>query len=173
MFDGTQGPRWGYLHDSTPCSLILSPPPCLNNVTIDMCGSGIITRDRGQDVVHLCPLVGDRLRDFQNVRLRLRCICSQVLQPLSKPKTKSKLKTLFTKLNLLLFSDVYYGSYGRLKASPWDGSEIPLYKRMVTAGTESTKSLPGLCKMQISFRNDDRRNKCLQLADCFEGAIHV
>ena len=53
---------------------------------------------------------------------------------------------------------------------------MPLYKRMITAGNEFAKTFSGLSKMRISFRNDDRRNKCLQVADClrerymFEGS---
>lgn len=163
--DGEKGPRWDYLYDSTICSLILGLPPCLNNLTIDMCGSGVVTRDRGRDVVHLCPVIGDRLCDFQNVRLRLRCICPRILQPLSKPKPESRLKTLFIKLNLPYFSDVYPEFWDRLKASPCDRSEIPLDKRMVTAGRGFTENIPGLTRMRISFR-DGRRNRRVRVADC-------
>ena len=58
-FDSKQGPRWDYLHDSTICSLILSLPHCLNDLTIDMCGLGVVARDRGRDLVHSCPFVSD------------------------------------------------------------------------------------------------------------------
>ena len=164
--DGEQGPRWDYLHDSTVCSLILSLPPFLNNLTIDLCGSTVITPDRGRDVFHLCPIVGDRLRDFQNVRLRLRCICPQVFQPLSKSKTEPRLKTLVIKLCLPFFPDVGPGTYEKLVASSCDVSAIPLHKRMITAAAESTKNFPRLSMMRVSFGNTLGQDTCLQVADC-------
>ena len=170
-FEGEQGPRWDYLHDSTLRSLISSLPPFLNNLTIDLCGSRLITPDRGRDPAHICPLIGDRLPDFQNVRLRLRCICPEVFQfSSSRVKTQPKLKTLVIKLNLPSFPDGMnqsYKRYDKFDASPCEESAIPLYKRIIAAGVKSTNNFPGLSMMRISYRrNDYKKNTCLHVADC-------
>ena len=169
--EGEQGPRWDYLHDSTLRSLISSLPPFLNNLTIDLCGSRPITPDRGRGAVHICPLIGERLPDFQSVRLRLRCICPQVFQcSSSKVKIQPKLKTLVIKLNLPFFPygmDQPHKPIDTFDASPCDESPIPLYKRMIAAGVKSTNNFPGMSMMRISYRkNNHRKNTCLQVADC-------
>ena len=178
--DGEQGPRWDYLHDSTVCSLLSSLPPFLNKLTIDMCGSRAITRDRGSDPVHLCPLLGDRLRDLQDVRLRLRCICPQVFPTSStNSSTEPRLKTLVIKLCLPYFPDAIDENYNRVdmfNARPCDVRAVPLCERMIAAGVESTKNLPGLSMMRISFHNNVKNNISLYVADCvrkrcmFEGS---
>ena len=169
--EGEKGPRWDYLHDFTLCSLISSLPPFLNNLTIDLCGSKHISSDHGREAAHLCPLISERLRDFQNVRLLLRCICPEVFQfSSSKVKPQPKLKTLVIKLNLPYFLDVIdqsYGIHNRFDARPCDESAIPLYKRMIAAGIKSTNDFPGLSMMRISYRENDRKNGiCLRVADC-------
>ena len=169
--EGERGPRWDYLHDSTLCSLISSLPPFLNNLTIDLCGSRPITPVRGGDPAHICPLIGDRLPDFRNVRLRLRCICPEVFQfSSSKVKTQPKLKTLVIKLNLPFFPediDQSYKRFDKFDASPCDESAIRLYKRMIAAGAKSTNNFPGLSMMRISYRKSDfKKNICLHVADC-------
>ena len=169
--EGEKGPRWDYLHDVTLRGLISSLPPFLNNLTIDLCGSRQISPDRGREAVHICPLIGDRLPDFLNVRLRLRCICPEVFRfSSSKVKPQSKLKTLVIKLSLPFFLDVIdksYGFYDRIDARPCDESAIPLYKRMIAAGIKSTNDFHGLSMMRISYRENDRkRSICLRVADC-------
>ena len=165
------GPRWDYLHDCALRSLISSLPPFLNNLTIDLCGTRSITPDRGRDPAHICPLIGDRLPNFQNVRLRLRCICPEVFQfSSSKVKTQPKLKTLLIKLDLPFYpdcTDPSYKGYERPDASPCDERAIPLYKRMIAAGVKSTKDFPGLSMMRISFSKSSCRKKmCFYVADC-------
>lgn len=178
--DGEQGPRWDYLHDSTVCSLLSSLPPFLNKLTIDMCGSRAITQDRVSDPVHLCPLLGDRLRDLQDVRLRLRYICPQIFQTSStNSSTKPRLKTLVIKLCLPHFPnsiDENYNGLDMFDARPCDVRAVPLYKRIIAAGAKSTKNLPSLSMMRISFRHNVKNNTCLYVADCvrkrcmFEGS---
>ena len=170
-YENEQGPRWDYLHDSTLRSLISSLPPFLNNLTIDLCGSRLITPDCGREPAHICPLTGDRLPDFQNVRLRLRCICPEVFQfSSSKVKTQPKLKTLVIKLDLPFFPDCVNHSYQRfvkIDASPCDELAIPLYKRMIAAGVKSTKDFPGLSMMRISYSKIDyKKNIIFYVADC-------
>ena len=170
--EGKQGPRWDYLHDSTLRSLISSLPPFLNNLTIDLCGSRHLTPDRGRDPDHLCPLIGDRLPNFQNVRLRLRCICPQIFQcSSSEVKFQPRLETLVIKLNLPFFPDGMDQSHKRFEdrydTSPCDKSAVPLYKRMIAAGVKFTDNFPGLSMMRISYRNNSyRKNICLHVADC-------
>ena len=152
-YEDEQGPRWDYLHDSTLRSLISSLPPFLNNLTLDLCGSRPVTPDRGREAVHICPLIADRLPDFQSVRLRLRCICPQVFQCSS--------------FNLPFFLYQSHKRFDMCDASPCDESAIPLYKRMITAGVKSTNNFPGLSMMRISYRKTNpRKNICLQVADC-------
>ena len=155
---GEQGPRWDYLHDSTLRSLISSLPPFLNNVTIDLCGSRHLTPNRGRDPDHICLLIGDRLLDFQNVRLRLRCICPQLFKfSLSKVKIQPRLKTLVIKLNLPFIPDGRVQShelFDSIDTSPCDKSAVPLYKRMIAAGVKFTDNFPGLSMMRISYRNN-------------------
>ena len=166
--DDGQVPRWDYLHDTTIRILISSLPSNLCNLTLDMCGSKAITPDRGREAVHLCPLLAERLHDFQNVRLRLRCICPQVFQSSSsRTGTESKLKTLVIRLSLPSFSDsVDEPSKGNDKydAKPCDVTANPLYKRMIAAGAKTTKDFPGLLMMRISYRS--KKSICLNVADC-------
>ena len=168
--DGEQGPRWDYLHDTTICSLISSLPLSLNNLTLDMCGSRAITPDRSRDSIHLCPLVAERLHDFQNIRLRLRCICPQILPTSSsRPETESRLKTLVIRLSLPFFPDpIDESSKGtnNFDAKPCDVSAIPLYKRIIAAAAESTINFPELSMMRISYRKSGNNNICLHVADC-------
>ena len=168
--ESEHGPRWDYLHDSTLRSLISSLPPFLKNLTIDLCGSRPITPDGGRDPAHMCPLIGDRLPDFQNVRLRLRCICPEVFQTFSsKAKIQPKLKTLIIRLILPNFPDgTGEGSkpLDKFDVSPCDESAIPLYKRMIAAGVKSTKDFPELSMMRISYRQKGEKNMCLEVADC-------
>ena len=170
--DGEQGPQWDYLHDTTICNLISSLPLSLNNLTLDMCGSRAITPDSSRDSIHLCPLVAERLHDFQNIRLRLRCICPQILSTSSsRPETESRLKTLVIRLSLPFFPDAIDGlskGNNNFDAKPCDVSAIPLYKRMVAAAVESAISFPELSMMRISYRQsgNENRNTCLHVADC-------
>ena len=169
-YKGEYGPRWDYLYDSTIRSLILSLPSSLNNLTLDMCGSGAITPNRCRETIHLCPLIAGRLRDFQNVRLRLRCICPQVLQSLSVTiDSESKLKTLVIKLSIPFFPeavDEAYNGYNEFDAKPCIVNAIPLYKQMIAAGVDSARHLPGLSMMRISYRTPKKHSISLAVADC-------
>lgn len=170
--DGQQGPRWDYLHDSAISSLIFSLPSSLNNLTLDLCGSRAITPDRSREAVHLCPLIAKRLCDFQSVRLRLRCICPQVLQcSLLKPNAESRLRSLVIRLNLPFFPDAA-GEVSKggdsLDPKPCIETAVPLYKKMLAAGLDFTKRFPRLSMMRISFRSSPRSIE-LAVADCVSG----
>ena len=145
-----------------------------------MCGSGVITPDRRREPLHLCPLIAGRLRDFQNVRLRLRCICPQVLQSLSVTiDSESRLKTLVIRLSIPFFPeavDEAHNGCDEFDAKSCVVTAIPLYKRMIKAGVESARKLPGLSMLRISFRTGGRKSIDLAVADCvrkrymFDGA---
>lgn len=180
--DGEQGPRWDYVHDRTISIPISSLPVSLNNLTLDLCGSEAVTPDRERPPFHLCPLIAKRLHDFQSVRLRLRCICPEVLNASSlTPMAESKLKTLVIRLSLPYFpqaSGESHAGNNKFDAKPCVATASPLYKRMIKAGVNSTKEFPTLSMMRISYREPGRKNKgiCLQVADCirkrcmFEGS---
>ena len=179
-YEGKLGPRWDYLHDSTIRSLILNLPSSLNNLTLDLCGSGVITPDRRREAIHLCPFIAGRLRDFQNVRLRLRCICPQVFQSLSATTdSESRLKTLAIRLSLPFFPeavDEAHNGYDEFDAKSCVVTAIPLYRRMIAAGVDSARKLPGLSMLRISYRTQEKHSINLALADCvrrrymFEGS---
>ena len=162
--DGKQGPRWDYLHDSTIRSLILSLPSSLNNLTLDTCGSKFITPDRSRDPMHLCPLIAEQLHNFQNVRLRMRCICPQIFHsPRSKSSAQSKLKSLVIKLSLPYFPDAAFREE-EYEAKSCDLTATPLYKRMIAAGAKFAQSFVGLSLVRVSFR--EPKFISLFVADC-------
>ena len=177
-YEGREGPRWDYLQDSTMHSLISSLPPSLNNLTLDMCGSKAITSERGRNPIHLCPLIAERLRDFRNVRLRLRCICSEVLNPPPlTPTPESRLKTLVIKLSLPFFLDSFGGKneYNTgLDVEPCSVERFPLYKTMFAAGAEYANRFPGVSMLRISHRwqsdtkspKHNSETEVLAVADC-------
>lgn len=165
-----RGPRWSYLHDSTIRSLILSLPSSLNTLTLDICGSRAVTPDRCRKAIHLCPLIAVRLPDFQNVRLRLRCICPEVLHTSSAiPKAESRLKTLVIRLSLPLFPSAFdETSNGKddFCAKLCVGSINQLYKRMIAAGANSTNHFAGLEMMRISYRSQESPSRDHVVANC-------
>ena len=169
-YEGEHGPRWDYLHDSTIRSLTLNLPFSLKNLTLDMCGSGVITPDRCKEIIHLCPLIAGRLRDFQNVRLRLRCICPLVFQSLSvTTDSESRLKTLVIRLSLPFFPeavDEAHNGYNEFDAKSCVVTAIPLYRRMIAAGVDSARKLPGLTMLRISYRSQEKHSTNLVVADC-------
>ena len=175
---GGKGPRWDYLQDFTMHSLISGLPLSLKNLTLDMCGSRTITPQRSQNPIHLCPLIAERLRDFQNVRLRLRCICPEVLDtsPLT-PTVESRLETLVIKLSLPWFPDYHDGSneYNTgYDVEPCSVTRVPLYKTMFAAGADYANRYPGVSMLRISHRwqSDTRspeqnaKSIDLAVADC-------
>ncbi|KAM0795683.1 hypothetical protein BDR22DRAFT_893927 [Usnea florida] len=175
---GREGPRWDYLQDFTMFRLISSLPLSLKNLTLDMCGSRTITPEPGRNSIHLCPLIAERLRDFQNVRLRLRCICPDVLNtsPLT-PTAESRLKTLVIKLSLPFFPDAYDES-NRYETGydvePCSVTRVPLYKTMFAAGADYASRFPGVSMLRISHRwqsdthspEQNASNIELAVADC-------
>lgn len=164
------GPRWDYLYDSTIRSLVSRLPSSLNNLTLDMCGSGATTPDRSREAIHLCPLIAGRLCDFQNVRLRLRCICPQVLQSLSiTSDSESRLKTLVIRLGLPCLPEAVdedHNGYDEFDAKPCTVTATPLYKRMIAAGVNSAKNFPRLSMIRISHRTQVKHSINLAVADC-------
>ena len=174
---GSEGPRWDYLQNFTMHSLISSLPLSLNNLTLDMCGSRITKPERGRNPIHLCPLLAERLRDFQNVRLRLRCICPEVLDtsPLT-PTAESRLKTLVIKLSLPFFPDSHDEKHNNTgyDVEPCSVARVPLYKTMFAAGADYANRFPGVSMLRISHRwqsvtgspKQNAENTDLAVADC-------
>ena len=172
--DTNLSPRWDYIHDSTIQSLLVSFPSSLNNLTLDLSGSRAITPDRGRKPVHLCPLIAKRLHDFQQVRLRLRCICPEIFQPFSSnTNAESRLRTLVVRLSLpyLKATNDWYTVDDMFDAKPCDVIPVPLYKRMSVAGAEFRKKLPGLSMMRISYRSP--KSICLHVIDCVRERLMI
>ena len=176
--DGRKGPRWDYLQDFTMRSLISSLPPSLHNLTLDMCGSKAIMSERSRNPIHLCPLIAERLRDFRNVRLRLRCICPEILNtPSLTPTPESRLKTLVIKLSLPFFPDSHGGNHKHntgYDVEPCSVTRVPLYKTMFAAGAEYANRFPGVSMLRISHRwqsdtkspKENSKEIDLAVADC-------
>ena len=175
---GIEGPRWDYLQDFTMFRLISSLPLSLKNLTLDMCGSRTITPEPGRNSIHLCPLIAERLGDFQNVRLRLRCICPDVLNTSRlTPTAESRLKTLVIKLSLPFFPDSHDESnkYNTgYDVEPCSVTRVPLYKTMFAAGADYASRFPGVSMLSISHRwqsdfhspKQNAKNIELAVADC-------
>ena len=175
---GREGPRWDYLQDFTMFRLISSLPLSLKNITLDMCGSRTITPEPGRNPIHLCPLIAERLGDFQNVRLRMRCICPDVLNTSrSTPTAESRLKTLVIKLSLPFFPDSHDESnkYNTgYDVEPCSVTRVPLYKIMFAAGANYASRFSGVSMLRISHRwqsdthspKQNAKNTKLAVADC-------
>lgn len=127
-------------------------------------------------IFHLCPLIAERLHDFKNVRLRMRCICSQVLDTSSATlNVESRLKTLVIKLSLPCYPEAH-NNFTEFDAKSCIATAIPLYKKMLAAGTELAKKSPGLSMMRISDRGESDghlfSSRCVAVADCVSKRYH-
>ena len=100
-YEGTMGPRWDYLMGQPMLSLISSLPVSLKSLTLDTCGSTIATSKHDRKPLHVCPQIAKRLHRIQNVRLRMRHICPEVLQPLQATShSASRLESLVIRLSI-------------------------------------------------------------------------
>ncbi|MCJ1456051.1 hypothetical protein MMC28_006408 [Mycoblastus sanguinarius] len=103
-----EGPLWDYVFDSSIKDIISNLPTTLTNLTLDTCGSNIISPNSGKKSLHFCPLIAERLHGLQNVRLRMRCICPKIFDVSSIQGAASKLKTLVIRLSLPYFQEASY-----------------------------------------------------------------
>ena len=154
----------GYIYDSSLKKIITSLPPGLVRLTFDPGGSKIVS-SAGDDTmpIHLCPLLARRLKNIQHVRLRMRSICTEVLNVCgTKDEDASQLRTLIVRLSLPYFPD--QGERWNNKTSfdavrcvtapePVEPSKPPkLYRDMVRAGINTARNMPSIRMLRISFR---------------------
>ncbi|MCJ1237152.1 hypothetical protein MMC14_005137 [Varicellaria rhodocarpa] len=169
------GPCWDYIYDSSLKSILSSLPKGLTRLTFDTCGSRTISCD-GDDAtpIHLCPLLARRLRDLQHVRLRMRCICPEVLElHRAEDTAASRLEYMIIRLCLPTFPYQDRDQYSELSADPKrcvtepeSGSLPTLYREMVFAGIDIAKKLPLVTMLRISFRGQWESCINLMVVDC-------
>ena len=168
---GTAGPRWDYVTGESVASLISSLPFSLKNLTFDTSGSTIVTSKDVRIPAHLCHLIGQRIHDFQHVRLRMRHICPEIFRTLAASTTASELQSLVIRLSLPSFPPTpYEGHDGRTEfdAQPCNADGAPLYRAMIDAGTLFVRENPSLKMLRISFREPGYSGINLMVADCVE-----
>jgi len=93
--DADDGPRWDYLYAVTVFHLVQKLPAGLLSLNLDICGTELF--ENGGSELHMCQLLGQRLKEFRSVRLRLRSICPELFQDC---KVSDSLEKLIIRLNL-------------------------------------------------------------------------
>ena len=167
----TAGPRWDYLIGGSVTSLMSSLPSGLKNLTFDTSGSTIVTSKDDRSPAHLCSLLGERIHDFQHVRLRMRHICSEIFRTMMASTTASKLQTLIIRLSLPSFPPATYENHDgktEFDAQPCNKARTPLYEAMSDAGINFVRENPWLKALRISFRQPKHEGINLMIADCVE-----
>ena len=167
----SSGPRWDYLFSSTMASSISYIPFSLQNLTLDLSGSNTFFNEQGK-TRHLCPLIARRLHDFENVRLRMRCICPQIFDrsPLHS-WTTSNLKGIVVRLSLPNFPEASYELHDGLKiydAQPCEPQIEHLCDRMVEAGSDFAEIYPRVSRVRVSYRYPAIHGRHLYATDCIE-----
>jgi len=98
--DADDGPRWDYLYAATVFHVVQKLPVGLPSLNLDICGTELL--DNGGNGIHICPLLGQRLKEFRSVRLRMRSICPKLFQDCN---VIDSLDNLIIRLNLPMYSD--------------------------------------------------------------------
>ena len=160
--EASHGPWWDYIYDNSLKSMLSSLPKGLTRLIFDTSGSRIISCD-GDDAtpVHFCPLLARRLRDLHHVRLRMCCICPEVLEPHGAEDTvASRLESVVISLCLPMFPHEDSCQYKessivpkRCVTEPEGQSLLTLYQEMGVAGIDIAKKLPLVAMLRISFRS--------------------
>lgn len=165
---GARGPRWDYLCAPTMGKIIESLPMTVRNLTLDTCGSNLISSKESDPQLHLCPLIARHLVRFQRVRLRMRCICPQVLP--SSFQNSPQLQSLVIKLSLPFFppgSNQHHNGKDEFDAKPCgQGADQYRIKKIIKSAITFSQSLPPLYLLRISYRNPEYSGINLVLADC-------
>ncbi len=171
-YEGTAGPRWDYIIGESVANLISSLPAGLKSLTFDTSGSMIITTKDDRSPAHLCPLIAEKIHEFQHVRLRMRHICPKIFKTLAASTTTSNLQSLVIRLSIpSLPPSTYENHDGKTEydAQPCNADYGPLYKTMIDAGTIFARKTPLLTVLRISFREIEHSGINLAVADCVKG----
>lgn len=172
--DATWGPRWDYLSYTSIRSMVANIPPTLTNLTLDTCGSNLVLPEEHADAAtsHICPSIARQMRQVQNVRLRLRCICPLIFDSSSTASGQnSRLETLVVRLSLPSYPEATYethNGYTEYDAQPCTSTVMkkPLYKAMVAGGLRMARTNPGMRMLRVSYRDPRYSGINLGLADC-------
>ena len=167
--DGNMGRRWNYLYADTLQKLINNLPPSLKMLTLDTCGTDLISKD-DSSVPHLCPALAARIPDLQVVRIRMRCICPDVI-PLGTANT-GKLESVVIRLCLPMFPDYAGGGkyFDSERCSSFHGeSHESLIESMVTNAQILSSQIKSVRRFKISYRERKFSGINLIWMDCLTG----
>ena len=174
--DPQLGPRWDYLLGSTITNVINALPPGLQRLTLDTCGSTLRLSEEDRTPIHLCPLLALRLPQLEQVRIRMRHICPEILCTSNNlSATPSRLRSLIIRLSKPFFPEAKYENHNGY--TEYDAEACPSYQKgmphrqerlsraMISAGVKFPKELK-LEKMRITYRPGDHSGINLHVADC-------
>ena len=158
------------LYPRTFAKILRSLPPGLRSVHIDVCGINAVAYE--EDYVHICPILGGRLREFESVRLRLPCICPELIR---SNGSQGRLQKLIIRLNQSFISDwapIKY-SDAKLCSSHYPKSDPEdLFKDMVLAGLAQGRQL-AKDMFRISFRDPREPGINVGLIDCISNEFLI
>lgn len=176
--DGAIGPRWDYLSGSTMERFLQSLPTGLVSLTLDLCGSRVVKSELDRTPVHLCSLVALRIQDLENVRLRMRHICPQVLDNSNNlPDIPSRLSSLVIRLSLPWFPEANYETHSGYPYNEYDTEICPssngkllrssgtLLDQMTESGNLFARTRK-LNMMRVTYRDPNYSGINLYVADC-------
>ena len=142
-------PGWDYIDDVTLGKIIAGLPNHLTALTLDTCGTEAVPAS--SDPIHLCPLIAQHAGKIKKVRLRMRCICTVVLNmAIEKLATES----LIIKLSLPMFWNFGMGDCYNAKrcfSNPRTPSGTAIEHMILAAGRLARRH--PFQRLRISFRN--------------------
>lgn len=169
--DAEQGPRWDYLLGSSMKAVISALPVGLKSLTLDTSGSTLATSEQDRNPVHLCSLIALRLQDFEQVRIRMRHICPQILDISNNlSDTPSRLERLLIRLSIPSFPEasyehhVGYGDYSAKACLAYHCKHGGLSQDMTDAGIQLARAI-NLDMMRITYKSPEA-SVSLVVADC-------
>ena len=170
------GPRWDYLLGSSIANVIKALPPGLKRLTLDTCGSTLRLSEEDRAPMHFCPLLALRLPELEQVRIRMRHTCPEILStPDSTSATPSRLRSLIIRLSRPFFPEAKYEKHNGY--TEYDTEVCPSYTKglpngqaglaraMISTGVAFAKELK-LEKMRVTYRPSEFSGINLTVADC-------
>lgn len=164
----TLTPRWDYIFAASMGRLLTSLPSNVTTLTLDTHACTF----NASEPVHICPLISQRLDNFQTVRIRMRSICPSILETaINFPNSTSRLMNVVIRLHLPdngKPADVQYGSRYDFDAKSCYPGGKRLNQEMVVAGLQLAKARPSMRGVRISFRRGGQNS--IVVADCKQEA---
>ena len=161
--DCGSGAKWDYLYADTFALLVRSLPVGLSAVHLDIGGTELIENEAYH--THICQLLGERMKDFRCVRLRMRKICPAIFQACGGT-------SLLEKMIIRMILPKNHGSYETADAAPCDTTKgyITQLKEMISASWESGDN-PELSMLRISCRDPVSNVSAPCVINCIGEAI--